>query len=1706
MGLFSDSLVYAADSTAVQGGDLSFGQKAGGVVAGAVISGLGSIYNTGVAAANALGGGLEEIDTYNSLQSLDQGWADYYKGNQTAIDVAGFVAGSLVPGMAAIKGLNLLRAGEGVGAFGRALGFTRRGQMSALDAGLKELAVEGGSVFTRINQNKMKVLGWEFADQTLQAAVFELGVALTMKQSPLLADDSWWDIGKSIATGALLGGGIGGGIGALGLNKAFKAAVKGVDSRSADYTAVSGLGRLGLDTGDQAYGLIESILKIPKEVLEKDKLLEIAFPLGSGPVTKKVDISSVLTNVAKASTKAAMEEFELKLRKLVGGNEAATGAVQPETAQAFSQYVLGRFTKLTKAGAQPSQIQEEMLDVLGGLKSVTAATDEPLLRPESLMYFKKTITPEELANVKSINDLKDLQTRNTPYGKDNQAYNQPYIFTGTEAQFTAERLAIIGVKGEDGFPTLEAAWKAGYNLAKTPDNALRVNRDSRLWKKVKDPVYDSRRYFNTRTGAVTEDTVLTAADRMPGGKSLKIDSDGVIFDLPEGLKKVKMADNYKPGQSVAYATARHAWASELPEKFFPNTVDATDISLLERLVELSADVRTSKMIRHADGSTVSGDLASDVLLNSKISSIQAEFATGMKDTREVAYRYSVPEPWLEKLIASEYGTALPDISVLKEGMSRNISEFARRENVVASYAKPQQFTYVDPQFAKLPWKERRALILEQAANHGGQFVTGELAYAYRVQQAVKANQNAAGTVLGAEKLGRLVKLNQDAAKLADSLGSGASFLGASNANYGDTLRLAAQDVGKHTHQWIQEASNDVVSSFASAGARLTANPRAGAELGIVTNILRNDPGKFVLMPALLNDSKTLVRRELAAIADPGKFAEVEARMIAEGKRTRIDIVEQDTMDWLVIHQKLSGGRTDKSTVLLNARGMTSNKDPNVFYAPPIDTNYFQHFAFVRPIEGKAFGTSEVSMVFGRNAEELQKRIALVSRDNFDVITKDGSERYFKAKGDYDFDQTINERTIDSELRRTGALSNFFPETRTQNIVEDYLRWHQNQASRLIRNAVESNYSQQVEELRALGRSYSEDATSKFSGTLRSAKSEIVNPYEDYVKTMLDVSKRSEYRFFHQANEFVDALGTRAYQMLSTVTGKAQKGLIPWEEANAIAEKHGISGMYSGTTDYFASNVPRDRNLVKEFVAKANTLLANLVLRFDFAQSIMNVVSTPLLLGTELASIRNLAAKDPDALGALAELTTVGVPGMAGQRVPSALKLQANAIRNFFGPEKEALLKRYKDNGDVKDILSLYHSAIEDLAMSPNFKVFSDRTTAAADKVATLTGNNWAEEFTRFVSADVMRQLTEPLVSKGSLTLQEANAYISTFVNRVQGNYISSQRPVVFQGVLGGAIGLFQTYSFNLLQQLLQHVENKDARAVATMFGMQSGLFGLNGTPLFDAINTHIIGNAAINQGHYDAYSIAPELVGKDMGDWLMYGTVSAMPGFGDKWPALYSRGDINPRHMTILPMTPMQVPAIDASIRIVGNLLDVGKKLLGGADISQALLQGLEHNGVNRPLAGLAQVLAGQSTTSKGALISANSDMELIANAARIVGAKPMDEAIALNNMYRLKSYQAADRDRITALGEVVKTKLVQGGFPTDEEFNTFMADYTKIGGTSAGFSGTLQGWMKDANTSTIEKMRAKMNTTTGQRLNEIMGDTALPSYTAPAVDGTLQQ
>lgn len=1717
MSLFDSALATASDTAVIQAGGQSFADQATDViqygVGAAVLSGLGSIYNTGAAGINLLGGSVEEIDTYKKLAEIDLNWADYYKTNKNAIDTVGFIGSSFIPGTLAIKGLNLARAGSGAGAFGRALGFARTAQAEALDAALVELAAEGGTVFTRINKNKLAAMAWGTADQTLSAAAFETGVALTMKQSPLLADDSWWDIGKTAMLGAAFGGLVGGGIDSLILNKSFKNAVSAIDSKQRKYDYVAGLDKFSLDVGDKAYALADSLIALPREVLTADKTLELSFHLAAGSAVRKVDISKVLGNVIQGTERKALQDFEITLQQLSNDSSVT---------QSFADFALKRFVKMRDSGASDAAMRDSMGDVLFELKAVRAATEEPTVASQDLWYFRKSLKTEELAGIKSIEDWETAIKSSTPFA--DNAYKKPYVFLGSQEQKLAsfKNAGFIGREGDNGFKNLSEAWKAGRDVAFLEDGTLRVNDSSNLWKRVDDPIYSSSRYLNTRTGAITENSVLTAADKLAPNKVLDssvLKLDAVYLPTKSGTRVLDMKVFNEAGDTE-YFTARHAWASKLTDEQIPTTIEATDFSLMDRLRTVASEDQLAQIDlysgKHFLGTAADVGL-DDTIRSAKLSESQRLFMEAAEsgksaDVRAVAYQLNVEPQWLEQAVASRFRDNMAgELQVgnktvsTGDGIFLPLDTYTRRENLVVEFSRPQQFRELDFISPEMSWQQKRNLILESVDGNGGQFVTGEQAWAYRVNAAIQINKNAGSAVLGLKRTSLLLDLAQDAAKMADSSGVGATMFGSSNADYGNYLKLWAQDTGKNVHKWIQDDVNTAVTAMGTAAMKLRAEPVAASELGILTNLLRSSDEKYVWSSL---SPKQMILRELKEVeGDPVKYAEALRSVQGNGRRPTIDVESDLVVDFLKTHTSLNSDRINKRTVLNNAKGFQSNINPDTVYVPPIDTTYFQHFAFVRPIEGKAFGTSEVSMIFGRNAEELGKRLSSVDRQNFDVVTKQETEKFFKAKQVYDFDLTINEPRINSELRKSGALSNFQPEVRPENLIEDYIRWHQNQAGRLVRDSVETYYAQQFQEISKLGENYVDVASSQFAGTIRKSKTEITNPYDDYLKTSLDVSKRSEYAFLHQANEFVDALGTRAYRAVQSVFGDAQKGIVTWEQANAQMEKYGIKGVYSNKEEFFAANVPRDRNIVREYVSKANAFLANTVLRLDFFNSIVNVVSTPMMLGTELASIRNLVKNDPILTGKLAELTSVAVPGGSGAAVPSTTKLIGQAIGNFFGPEKEMLLTRYKANGDVKDTLSQFHSMLDNLSMRADFKVFSDGVNSAFEKGAKLTLNEQAEQFTRFISADVMRQVSDPLVAAGTLSLKEQNAYISVFTNRVQGNYISSQRPIVFQGVLGSAVSLFQTYSFNLMQQLLRHVENKDKRAVATLFGMQAGTFGLNGTPFFEAVNTHLIGNSSINQGHYDAYSMAPALMGKEMGDWLMYGTASAFPAFGNNWPALYTRGDINPRHASILPLNPVDIPAIDAAVRVVKNLSDMGGKLVSGANVTETLLQGLEHNGINRPLAGFAQVLSGKSTTSKGGLISASNDFSAITSAARIMGAKPMDEAVALNNLYRVQSYKAADTERLEHLGERVKSYLYKNHFPPDAVMDGFMKDYARVGGRVENFNGAMQRWAKDANTSTVEKMRTKLKSSYGNRLNEIMGGVGLDDYqSAPPLQAEEQE
>jgi hypothetical protein len=318
---------------------------------------------------------------------------------------------------------------------------------------------------------------------------------------------------------------------------------------------------------------------------------------------------------------------------------------------------------------------------------------------------------------------------------------------------------------------------------------------------------------------------------------------------------------------------------------------------------------------------------------------------------------------------------------------------------------------------------------------------------------------------------------------------------------------------------------------------------------------------------------------------------------------------------------------------------------------------------------------------------------------------------------------------------------------------------------------------------------------------------------------------------------------------------------------------------------------------------------------------------------------------------------------------------------------------------------------------------------------------------------------------------------------------------MFRGPIGQAVGLFQTYQFNMLQQLFRYVGEGDKGRVATLLGLQGSIYGMNGLPAFNAMNQLLVGNAAGNTSHQDAVTATYGAAGKEIGDWLLYGVSSNFLLHPDLKINTYSRGDINPRQVTVIPTTLADVPIVGATAKFFGSMYETAQKINKGADMWGAFIQGVEHSGISRPLAGLAQAMEASTnpahqaySTDNAGNISMQNDLFSAVSAARILGAKPLDEAVALDALHRITVYKAADTKRLENLGEAVKTKVAAGNVPTREEINEFASSYMQAGGKQQQFAAFYNRQVLNANKSKVNQMIESGDNFQARYIQRVMG------------------
>jgi hypothetical protein len=825
----------------------------------------------------------------------------------------------------------------------------------------------------------------------------------------------------------------------------------------------------------------------------------------------------------------------------------------------------------------------------------------------------------------------------------------------------------------------------------------------------------------------------------------------------------------------------------------------------------------------------------------------------------------------------------------------------------------------------------------------------------------------------------------------------------------------------------------------------------------------------------------------------------------------IAVEHDETWDMVQAHTAQESKYAMQGNELATSVGKQLTKQLNIFRPIPPNPADYKHFVFVK--DPMVTGQGHTSMIFAQTPERLQTLVAKAkeARPELDFFSKADTEDFYAARGTYEYDRTLSENYIDSSLKNAGVYSDYFLKTDPQAVIDEFNNYHARKIDTQTRELVRAKYQPQFDWLEQQARFYGNFDTSKFGGNIAKLEATAKNPYLSYIKTALNLSRANENPLWNSINMAADTAVSRVVGKIQSIfqdvkgnpdTPEWQYGM---DNINRTLQRYGLNTGYMDAATQLIANEKIPQGSLSRFVSSANALLSKLTLGLDPLNGITNALGANVLRMTELTN----ALKQRAAGSGVFEKATVDITGK-GDNVFSAAKMTASAYKAYFdgvfgkNPEEVANLALFKQLGLIKDSTTQFKDMMDSLALTGQEASQSELTKklvtakknldALTQQGETLSGNKHFEELNRFTSAWTAKQLTEDLVESGDMTRQEQYAYMNTLVNRVEGNTIASQRPFVFQGPIGQAIGLFQSYQFNLMQQMFRYVSEGSRKDAAMLLGLQGTFFGMQGLPAFQAINQHVIGTASGNTRHVDAYNATYGIAGKNIGDLLLYGIPSNLLQTN-----IYSRGDINPRSVTILPNALADVPVISASMKFFGGVKDAATKIAGGGNVWESMLQGIEHASLSRPLSGLAETLQattgnGQvmSTTNSGGLLYTN-DLLSWATMSRLAGGRPLDEAVVNDAVFRIQSYQKADHQQQLNLAESIKSANINGQQMDGDQVAQFAKEYAARGGRLVNFNKFMVNEIKSVHTSAAEKIVTSLQNPFAQRMQTIMGGAESP-------------
>lgn len=556
---------------------------------------------------------------------------------------------------------------------------------------------------------------------------------------------------------------------------------------------------------------------------------------------------------------------------------------------------------------------------------------------------------------------------------------------------------------------------------------------------------------------------------------------------------------------------------------------------------------------------------------------------------------------------------------------------------------------------------------------------------------------------------------------------------------------------------------------------------------------------------------------------------------------------------------------------------------------------------------------------------------------------------------------------------------------------------------------------------------------------------------------------SKYTTWDKVNSGFEAAVVQtlsAWNKISDSFGStSKKSIDAWADMQKQLEDAGIPNPYKAFDDAQAVELfhkearPADARRV---VAAGNALAATMALRFfELAQPLVNMMSLPIL------SYSASAAKY--------DSTFLGYSKVATPKSP--MKFMMNGVRAMHDPQYKGLFNQAEELGYFKAIVSEATEAIKltrlrekgglaiaERALEKLDSSFGGRAVAMSDMSETLS---------RKVAFSTGIQLAkETYGMREGFDDAALLIFAKNFMDRSIGNYTASQRPVLFHGTAGAAIGLFQTYMVTFAQNMYRHVETRDFKALAGVMATQAGIFGVGGLPGYDLVSKYIGENFSDN--HTDLTTGLYRALDDEMASAVLYGLPSnlgGLAGLEGGGPNVSSRGAIDPRIPILSGEAPAAANVVLESIKALAN---VGNRVAesGASETPSAFLEALSMQSISRPIARMSEVALGASVTRAGHTVQTPEEVYTpMGILARVLATRPTDE-VKLRDATHLNTYYGS-KDRENRKEAMLRIRNgIRQGLITNDLIDEVALDYFNNGGTPQGFRSALNQAMQSESTS----------------------------------------